>query len=158
DSLAENIIAAVVDGAQTLVSGEEVTLRTAADAMLGGIRVPNGTALSGKAILSGERLLVTINATRIGSRVVPVALEVMDMDGMTGIRVQGSITRDASKESADQAMGALGITSMDAGVAGQVTAAGFQAAKTLLSRKIRLVRVGLPAGYKVWLKNTKSNR
>ena len=157
DSLAVNMIAAVVDGPQTLISGEAVAFRTAADAMLGGIRIPRGTPLSGRAVLSGDRLQVTVNALRIGDRVVPVSLEVVDMDGMTGIRVKGSINRDASKESADQVVGSLGITPVDASVAGQATAAGLQAAKNLLSRKIRLVRVGLPAGYKVLLKNTKGN-
>jgi conjugative transposon TraM protein len=155
DSLAETMIAAVVDGSQTLKSGEAVAFRTAADAMLGGTRVPKGTALAGKAVLSGERLKVTVNSLRIDSRVIPVALEVVDMDGMTGIRVKGSINRDASKESADQAVGSLGIMSADASVAGQATAAGLQAAKSLLSRKIRLVRVGLPSGYKILLRNVK---
>jgi hypothetical protein len=158
DSLAENMIAAVVDGSQTLISGETVAFRTAGEAMLGGIRVPGGTALSGKATLSGERLLVTITALRIGSKVIPVALEVVDMDGMTGIRMKGSINRDISKESAGETVGSPGITSTDASAAGQATAAGLQAAKTLLSRKIRLVRVGLPAGYKVLLRNTRVNR
>ena len=157
DSLAENMIAAVVDGAQTLIAGESVALRTAGDAMLGGVRIPGGTSLSGKAILSGERLLITVSAIRIGSRVTPVSLEVVDMDGVTGIRVKGSINRDVSKESAEEAVGSLGVTTVDPGVAGQATAAGLQAAKTLLSRKLRLVRVGLPAGYRVLLRNSKRN-
>ena len=158
DTLAENMIAAVVDGTQTLISGEAVALRTTGDAMLGGIRVPKGTALAGRATLSGERLLVTVNALRLESRVIPVSLEVVDMDGMPGIRVKGSITRDVSKESADEAVGSLGMTSVDPSAAGQATVAGIQTAKNLLSRKIRLVRVGLPGGYRVLLKNSKVNR
>jgi hypothetical protein len=158
DSLAENMIAAVVDGTQTLVSGEGVAMRTTEDAVIGAVRVPKGTALAGKATLSGERLLISINSVRIGTQVVPVALEVVDMDGMTGVRVKGSINRDISKESADEAVGSLGVTSVDPGVAGQATAAGIQAAKSLLSRKIRLLRVGLPAGYRVLLRNTKIKR
>jgi conjugative transposon TraM protein len=152
------MISAVVDGAQTLVSGEGVAMRTTEDAVIGTVRVPKGTALAGKATLSGERLLISINSVRIGSQVVPVALEVVDMDGMTGVRVKGSINRDISKESADEAVGSLGVTSVDPGVAGEATAAGIQAAKSLLSRKIRLVRVGLPAGYRVLLRNTKIKR
>ena len=158
DSLAKSMIAATVDGAQTLLSGEAVSLRTAGDAMLGGIRVPRGTPLSGKATVSGERLLVTVNAVRIGSQVIPVSLEVLDMDGMAGIRVKGSINRDVSKESASEAVGSMGVTSLDPSVAGQATAAGILAAKNLLGRKIRLVRVGLPAGYRVLLRNNKINR
>jgi hypothetical protein len=158
DSLAERMIAAVVDGAQTLISGEEVMFRTAEVAKLGGVTVPKGTVLSGKATLSGERLLVTVNAVRIGSRVMPVSIDVLDMDGITGIRVKGSLNRDVSKESASEAVGALGVTSLDPGVAGQATAAGILAAKNLLSRKIRLVRLGLPAGYRVLLRNKGVNR
>lgn len=158
DSLTERMIAGVVDGMQTLVSGEEVTFRTAEAATLGGILVPSGTALSGKATLSGERLLVTVNAVRIGSRVVSVALDVLDVDGIAGIRLKGSLNRDVSKESASGAVGALGVTSLDPGLAGQATAASILAAKNLLSRKIRQVRLGLPAGYKVLLRNTKVNR
>lgn len=157
DSLAENTIPAMVDGAQTLISGEAVALRTTADAMLGGTQVPYGTALSGRATLSGERLMISVTAIRVGSRVMPVALEVADMDGMTGIRVKGSINRDVSKESADEAVGSVGLTTVGPNVAGQATAAGLQAAKNLLSRKIRLVRVGLPAGYRVLLRNIKKN-
>lgn len=158
DSLAENMIAAVVDGAQTLISGEAVALRTAGEAVLGGVRVPFGTSLSGKATLSGERLMISVTSVRIGSRVIPVALEVVDMDGMTGIRVKGSINRDVAKESADEAVGSLGLATADGSVAGEATAASLQTAKNLLSRKIRLVRVGLPAGYRVLLRNSKVNR
>ena len=158
DSLAERMIAAKVDEAQTLISGEAVSFRTAVDAMLGGTKVPRGTLLWGKCAISGERLTVTVNTVRLGDRVIPVSLEVLDMDGMAGIRVKGSINRDVSKESAGEAVGALGFTSLDPGVAGQAMAAGIQAAKNLLGRKIRLVRVGLPAGYKVLLRNTRINR
>jgi hypothetical protein len=157
DSLAETMIAAIVDGSQTLLSGEAVDLRTSEEAVLAGMKVPRGTSLSGKAVLSGERLLVTANAIRLGNRVVPVSLEVLDMDGIAGIRVKGSINRDVSKESASEAVGSVGIAAMDPSVAGQATAAGIQAAKNLLGRKIRLVRVGLPAGYRVFLKNNKAN-
>jgi hypothetical protein len=158
DSLAENVIAAVVDGAQTLLPGEWVSLRIAEESAIGGVRVPRGTPVSGRAYLSGERLLVTISSIRIGNQVLPVALDVVDMDGVPGFRVRGSINRDVSKESASQAVSSLGMTSLNPGVAGQAAAEGLQAAKTLLSRKVRLVRVGLPAGYRVLLRNLKVNR
>lgn len=157
DSLAGNMIAAVVDGAQTLVSGEEVALRTAEAGMLCGVRIPLGTALTGKATLAGERLLITVNAIRVGSRVVPVALDVVGMDGIPGIRVKGSLDRDVSKESAGDAVSSVGLTSADGSLAGEATAAGVQTAKNLLSRKVRLVRVGLPGGYRILLRNSKVN-
>lgn len=158
DSAAVDLIAAMVDGAQALVSGEAVALRTAQEAVIGGLLVPRGTAMSGKASLAGERLMVSITSVRIGSQLRSVALEVIDMDGMPGIRVRGSINRDVAKESADEAVSSVGVTPLDGSIAGQATAAGLQTARTLLSRKVRLVRVGLPAGYKVLLRNMRVNR
>lgn len=155
DPVPENTVEAVVAHDQTLVSGESLEMRLAQDAVVGGVLMPAGTQFAGKASLSGERLLVTVNAIRAGSRVVPVSLEVVGLDGVAGIREPGSINRDAVKESADEAAGSLGVTSFDGTLGGQAAAAGVQAAKSLLSRKIRLVRVSVPAGYRVLLVNKK---
>jgi len=155
DPAPENTVEAVVAHDQTLVSGESLDMRLAQEAMVGGVLMPAGTTFSGKASLSGERLQVTVSVIRLGSRVVPVSLEVVGLDGMPGIREPGSINRDAAKESADEAANTLGVTSFDGTLGGQAAAAGVQAAKSLLSRKIRLVRVSVPAGYQVLLINKK---
>jgi hypothetical protein len=52
-------------------------------------------------------------------------------------------------------MSGLGLASMDPSLAGQAANAGLQFAKSLASRKARLVRVTLPAGYRVLLINAK---
>lgn len=114
--------------------------------------------MTGKASLSGERLLVQVSSIRLGSRSISVGLEVVDEDGVAGIREPGSLNRDAAKESLDQGIGDLGVTSLDASVGAQAAAAGIEAAKSLVSRKVRLVRVSIPAGYRVWLRNVKANR
>lgn len=153
DSVSASVLAAVVDGAQTLVSGESVSFRMAEEATLGGVRIPRGTSFTGRASLAGERLMVAVSSIRVGSRVVPVALEVVDMDGAAGIRVKGSIDRDVAKESAADAAGSLGLISSDGSLRGEALGAGAQAARSLVTRKVRLVRVGLPAGYRVLLRN-----
>ena len=158
DSLSDNLLEAAVANAQTLVSGESVELRLLVAGMVGGVRIPAGSLMTGRASLSGERLLVLVSSIRLGSRSVPVGLEVVDEDGVAGIREPGSLNRDAAKESLDQGIGDLGVTSVDPGVGAQAAAAGIQAIKTLASRKVRLVRVSIPAGYKVWLRNVKANR
>ena len=158
DLAPDNTVEAVVAEDQTLVSGETVELRLIQEAVVGGVMVPAGTLVSGKATLSGERLLITVISIRTGKQVVPVSLEVLDLDGMAGIREPGSINRDVAKASADEAVSSLGATtSLDPSWQGQTTAAGLQAMKTLMSRKVRLVRVSLKAGYKVLLRNTKVN-
>ena len=154
---AENSVVAVVSRDQTLVSGASVEMRLEQHALVGGRTIPRGTPLWGKASLSGERLLLAVSSVRLGNEVLPVNLEVFDMDGMAGVRVEGSINRDAAKASADEVVGSLGVTSLDPSLAGQATAAGIQAARSLISRKVRLVRVTLKAGYRVLLKNSKSS-
>jgi hypothetical protein len=148
-------LTAVVDRDQTLVSGESVELRLGSEVLVSGVRVPMGTLVTGVAALSGERLSVLIRAIRVGVSVLPVSLEVVDMDGIAGIRVPGSLNRDVAKESADEAMNTLGVTAFDPTLGGQAAAVGLQAAKSLLGRKVRLVRVSLPAGYRVLLRNKK---
>jgi hypothetical protein len=152
------MIEAVVDKDQTLVSGESVELRLSQEALINGVAIPRGTLVTGKASLSGERLLVTVSSLLVGRVSVPVSLEVVDLDGLAGIRERGSINRDVSKESAGEAVGSLGVTSLDPSLGGQAAAAGLEAAKTLLNRKVRLVRVSITAGYRVFLRNTKTNR
>lgn len=155
DSLAAGTVAALVARDQTLVSGTTVELRLDQEADIDGVRVPRGSPVWGKATLSGERLLVTVTSIRVGQSFLPVSLEVYDLDGMAGIRARGSMDRDVAKESADEAVGSLGVTSLDPSVAGQATAAGIQAARSLISRKVRTVRVSVHAGTRVFLRNVK---
>ncbi len=156
DTGRELALAAVIDGEQTVTAGQTVELRLTEEAVVGGVRLPRDQQLSGKASLSGERVLITISSIRAGRLLMPVALEVYGLDGLPGIPAKGSITREASKESAQEAMTGLGLASLDPSLSAQAASAGLQFAKSVASRKIRLVRVSLPSGYKVLLKNVKS--
>ena len=148
---------AAVEGDQTIMNGStEALVRWREPCLLDGLAVPSGQLLYGQASTSGERLMVRISSLRVGDLVLPVSIQVYDLDGLAGIRVPGAITREVSKESASEAMSGLGLASMDPSLTGQAANAGLQLAKSLTSRKIRTVRVQLPAGYKVLLKNIKS--
>lgn len=154
---AEDAIAAVVAGDQTLTAGTTVALRLMQEATVKGQRIPAGQEVNGLASLSGERLNITISSIRVGQTLVSVSLQVYDLDGLPGIRVPGALTRDVSKQSADEALSGLGIASVDESLSAQAATAGLQFAKSLASKKVRLVRVSLPAGYRVLLRNTKLN-
>jgi hypothetical protein len=156
DSVADNLFAAVVEREQTLVSGESVALRLTEPVVWQGVSVPAGTVMAAKSSLSGERLLLQVSSIRVGSRSLAVSLEVVDQDGMPGIREEGSINRDAAKQSAGEAISGLGLTSLDQSVGALAATAGIEAAKELVSRKVKMVRVGIPAGYKVFLRNSKT--
>jgi conjugative transposon TraM protein len=133
-----------------------VAFRLVNAAVVNGLAVPSGQLLYGEVSMANERLMVRISSLRVGEQVMPVSIQVYDLDGLAGIRVPGAVTREVSKESASEAISGLGLASMDPSLTGQAANAGLQMAKTLTSRKVRTVRVKLPEGYQVLLVNTKT--
>jgi conjugative transposon TraM protein len=154
---AADAIAAVVAEEQTLTAGTTVALRLSQEAVIKGQKIPAGQEINGVATLNGERLHIAISSIRVEQTLVNVSLQVYDLDGLQGIRVPGAMTRDVSKQSADEALSGLGIASVDQNLSAQAANAGLQFARSLASRKVKLVRVSLPAGYRVLLRNTKLN-
>lgn len=148
-----NAVAAVVHETQTVTNGSTVKLRLTTDVFINGLLVPKGSFVFGTASLENERLLITIPNIRYGSNLLPVALSVHDMDGLAGIHIPGSINRDVTKQSADQSLQSVEFMSLDPSLKGQATAAGVSAAKSLLSKKVKLVKVTVKAGYQVLLKD-----
>ena len=150
---AENSIEAVVHETQTIVSGSTVKLRLLSDIYINGILIPKGNFIYGIASLENERLNISISSVRFLNNLLPVALQVYDMDGLAGIYIPGSISRDVAKESAQKSLQQIDITTLDPSVAARVTGAGINAAKNLLSKKSKLVKVSVKAGYKILLKD-----
>jgi hypothetical protein len=153
DSVHENAIPAEISSDQTITAGSSVELRLTQPVTIEGHAVPKNQLLRGMASLNGERLTISINSIRVGQTILPVALQAYDLDGVAGIRIPGAIIRDASKESADQAINSVGSVSMDPSLGAQAANAGVQFARSLATKKVRLIQVAVPAGYQVLLKN-----
>jgi conjugative transposon TraM protein len=153
-----NAIEAVVDETQTLLSGAVIKLRLLQNVYVHGSLIGKDQLIYGIASLNNERLKISITSIRSGDNILPVSLDVYDMDGLAGIYIPGSINRDVSKASADEAVSSLGLTSLDPSLGAQAASAGIQAAKTLISKKIKLIRVSVKAGYKVLLKDLNQNK
>ena len=149
----ENVIEAIIPETQTLVAGSTVKLSLNNSIVVKGITIPENTYVYGIATLNNERLKISIASIHYGDNILPVSLEVYDLDGLAGIYVPGSISRDVAKQSTDQAVNGIGITTLDPSLAAQATSAGIQAAKTLVSKKVKLVKVTIKAGYQVLLKD-----
>ncbi len=153
-----NSIEAVVHEGQTLVNGAVVKLRLLNDVYINGSHITKGTFAFGMASLNGERLEIEINSIRYNQSLFPVKLEVYDIDGLPGIYIPGAITRDVAKQSADNSLQLMELTTLDPSLKAQATAAGISAAKSLLSRKVKQVKVLVKAGYKVLLKDKNTER
>jgi conjugative transposon TraM protein len=131
ESEEQNTVEAVVHQTQTLVNGAVVKMRLLNDIYLNGSLVPKGNFVFGIAELNDERLEINITSIRNNNSLFPVKLEVFDMDGLAGIY----------------------IPSMDPSFKAQAAATGINAAKSLLSKKVKQVKVLVKAGYKVLLRD-----
>jgi conjugative transposon TraM protein len=155
ENVQDNGIEAVVPETQVLVSGSVVKLRILNDININGHLILKNQNIYGITTLAGERLKIQFSTIRSGNSLLPVSLEAYDMDGLAGVFIPGSINRDVAKQSGDQALGAIGLTSLDPSIGAQAAGAGIQAAKTLISKKVKLMKVTIKAGYRVLLKDLK---
>jgi conjugative transposon TraM protein len=153
------MIEAIVHSNQILVNGSVIQLRLATDIFIKGILIPKGNPVNGTASLNNERLEVEINSISYKNSLFPVKLEIYDMDGLPGIYVPGSISRDVAKNSADNSLQLMELTALDPSLKAQAAAAGINTVKSLMSRKVKQVKVVVKEGYKVLLKdkNTESD-
>ncbi|MXN91741.1 conjugative transposon protein TraM [Flavobacterium sp. Sd200] len=158
DNYAGNAITAVIHETQTLVNGAVIKLRLTSDIMVNGVTIPKDHFVFGTVSLKGERLTVTIESLQYDTSIFQVDLAVYDMDGMEGIYVPGAIARDVAKSSADRSVQSLGVTTIDDSWSSQAMGAGIEAGKTLFSKKVKLVKVVVKAGYQVLLYDEKANK
>ncbi len=154
----QNAIQAVIHETQTIVDGSTVKLRLVNDVFINGVRIPKDNFIYGVASLRGERLSIKITSVRYNNSLFPVELAVYDMDGLDGIYIPGAITRDVAKQSADRSMQTIGLTSLDPSWGAQAASAGIEAAKTLFSKKVKLIKVTVKAGYQVLLRDEKQKQ
>lgn len=148
-----NAIQAVIHDTQTLVAGSTVKLRLLTDVYINGQLVEKDQFVFGTCAIGGERLTISINSIRDEHSLLPVSLAVFDLDGMEGIYIPGAITRDAAKQASSQSIQDVQLYSMDNSLGVQAATAGIEAAKGLFSRKAKLIKVTVKAGYQVLLKD-----
>lgn len=151
----QTAVQAVVHESQTIVNGATVKLRLTEDIFVNGILIPRETFVFGIATLNGERLRITVNSIRKGSSLLPVQLTVFDFDGLEGVRVPGAISREVMQQSTDRGLQGLGFSTVSPSVGLQAASLGVEAAKSFLSKKVKLVKVTVKAGYQVLLRDEK---
>jgi conjugative transposon TraM protein len=149
-----NAIEAVIHDTQELVAGSTVKMRLLNDINIKGRLIPQDQFIYGVCAINGERLTIEVSSIRTGNSLLPVSLEVYDLDGLPGIYIPGAITRDAAKQASDDALQNIQLMSLDPSIGAQAAAAGVEAAKGLFSKKAKLVKVTVKAGYQVFLIDT----
>lgn len=149
-------IPAAVDNNQELMNGATISLRLTSAISYHGLTIPRDQLVYGMVSMSGDRMQVSIHSIRCGASIVTTSWQVYDMDGLQGIRVPDGLGRQVARQSADQGVGGLNIMPYDPSIGGQMAGAGIQVAKNFLGRRVRTVRVMVPAGYQVLLRDTRT--
>ncbi|MBS1598456.1 MAG: conjugative transposon protein TraM [Bacteroidetes bacterium] len=146
-------IKAIIPETQTLVSGATIKIELITPIRVQGVSIPAGHLVYGIASLSNERLKIEIKSISNGQAIFPVSLDVYDIDGIAGIYIPGNISREVGKQSAELGVNGLGIQTLDQSLGAQAASAGIQAAKSLIGKKIKMIRVTVRSGYQVLLRN-----
>lgn len=153
--IAEGIFPATIPTTQLIEPGSVVKLQLSQACVVNGQQVAAGCDLYGTVSFENNRIFIVVPTVKVGNNHLPVSLSVYDLDGMEGLNAPNSITRDVIKSGVDQSLQSVNILSLDPSIKTQAAMAGISAAKSLLSRKAKAVRVTISAGYNVFLKNNK---
>ncbi len=152
----KNSIGAAVYQTVSISDGKELRLRLLEPIKTGNILIPEGTILTGVAKIGAERLHITIASIQYANNLIPVEMEVYDMDGLQGISVPISDEISAAKELAANmgtSMGSSITITDDAGsqLAADLGRSVIQGTSQFFSKKMREVKVTLKSGYRVLL-------
>lgn len=152
----KNSIRACVNQTITLTSGKELQIRLLEPMIAGNIRIPANTILVGACRIGNERMEVTINSIQYAGNIIPVELQIYDLDGQRGISVPGNDEINAAKEIASQMAQSAGSSITITDDAGSQFAADMgksliQGASQYVSKKMSVVKVTLKANYQLLL-------
>lgn len=147
-------ISAVIPETQIVTPGCTVKLMLKEEIVIDNIFIPKNSYIYGVARLNNERLRIDISSIPVDDDILPVSIEVFDLDGISGIHIPNSINRDILKGSTDQLINSAGAgaTVYNPSVAAQVAGVGIEAVKSVLGKKTKPLKIVIPEGYQLILK------
>ena len=158
----KNTIKACVHNDQTVTDGQSVKLRLLEQMQAGTSVLPRNAIVTGVCRIQGERLVIAVTSLEYNGLIIPVELTVYDNDGQEGVFIPGSMEIDAAKEvtaNLGQNLGTtVSITNQSAGgqLLSELGKGAVQGASQYISKKMRVVKVHLKAGYNVMLYRKKN--
>ena len=158
DDTAFQAIPAVIDGRQKVMNGGTVRLKLTDSIVLRGVLLPKGQLLFGACQVTNQRLLLNIQNIRIGKSILPADLTVFSMDGLPGIPAPEAELSGAAGDGANSAVESMQFLSMDQSLGTQAAAGGINAAKELLGKKVKKIRVKLKDNFAVLLRDNTRKR
>jgi len=150
-------IPATIEGSQKVAPGGVVRLRLQDTLHINGMAIPKGQLLFGSCAVTNQRLLLDIKNIRLGTAIIPVNLTVFSLDGLPGINAPEAELGEAAGNGTANALDNMEFLSMDQSLGTQAATAGISAAKTLLGKKVKKIRVKLKGNTPVLLRINRSS-
>lgn len=148
-----NSTPAVTQGEQTVSDGSTLLMRTLEDTYTSnGILIPKNTYISGIVKLSGERMEIQIQSVRIDKSIYPVSRDVYDLDGLKGLNVPDNVKAELARQASARALENADTRTKGSGIIDRVGNAVGDAAKSVLSKDKREIKVTIKNNYKIFLK------
>jgi len=149
-----SFIKAVIDENVTGYAGSRLRLRLLDDIVAGDVLVPKDTYIY--ALISGfseQRVTLSIKSILSGGKILPVKLEVYDLDGLPGLYVPASAFRDFTKDLSGNTMQGVSIESGSAGNQLLMSSMDkvFQSTSSAIANAIRKNKARIKYGTYVYL-------
>ena len=133
-------IKAIVDENVTGYAGSRIRLRLLEDIKAGGCLIPKGASLYASVTgFSGQRVTLQIQSIMLAGKILPVKLQVYDLDGLPGLYVPESAFRDFTKDLSGNTMQGVSIDGATTGSQFIMSSASkmFQSASSAIAELIR---------------------
>jgi conjugative transposon TraM protein len=133
-----SFIKAVIDENATGYAGSRLRLRLLDDIVAGDVLVPKDTYIY--ALISGfseQRVTLSVKSILFGGKILPVKLEIYDLDGLPGLYVPASAFRDFTKDAGTNMM--QGVNMDNSGTSFLMSSAGklFESTSSAIAGIIR---------------------
>ena len=133
---------------QKLKSGQRVTLRLLEDYVEGGVRIPANTHLAAICKI-GDRLELQVRSLEMNGRIIPLALDAYDTDGLQGIYCTETSASKGAKQAGNDAISTAGTTF--GGLVGDLASTIIRTGASIARSASGEVSVSVVSGYEFYL-------
>lgn len=133
---------------QKITSGQRVTLRLLEDYVEGGVRIPTNTHLAAICKI-GDRLELQVRSLEMNGRIIPLALDAYDTDGLQGIYCPETSAVKNSRQATNDAISTAGTTF--GGLVGDIASTVFRTGATIAKSASGELSVSVVSGYEFYL-------
>ena len=133
---------------QKIKSGQRVTVRLLEDYADGSVRIPANTHLQAICKI-GDRLELSVRSLELNGRILPLALDAYDTDGLPGIYCPETSAAKNARKASDDAISTAGRTF--GGLVGDLANTVLRTGATIAKSATGEVSVSVVSGYEFYL-------